>query len=163
VVKTAAPQLYLDGYRSAEGAGVPLQRLDGLLAPALAENLRLGAGKPLQLRQHLARLAEGAHALGWPAPDLGALAAVARELPRRNRQAQGSLRLRYWGGLARPLLLAQTFRPRPLPASLRLVTSAERHHGPASLLARTKTNQMLQPAGPGRGPSLGRGRAAADP
>jgi branched-chain amino acid aminotransferase len=136
--------VFFEGYRPIEGATAPLGRLKGLLEPALAENLPVLAGKPQQLVEHLARLAEGAHALAWSPPDRKALAAVARELPRRNGLARGSLRLRYWGGLAQPLLLAQTFGLRPAPqAGLRLMTSVIRHYGPDSLMARAKTSHML--------------------
>lgn len=140
----AAPELcYLNGYRRTLGAGVRLDRLAGLGEPALAETLPVAGGKPQQWRAHLARLAEGARALGWVPAELRVLAAVARELPRRNALADGSLRLRYWGGLRRPLLLAQTFAARPLPKTLRLITSVVRHFGPESLVARVKSNQML--------------------
>ena len=137
------PQVFLDGYRAAEGAAAPLDRLKGLAEPAVAENLPVKAGRPQHLQAHLARLAEGVHALAWAAPDLGPIAAVCRSLPRRNRLMQGSLRLRYWGGLAEPLLLAQTFQARPAPAAVRLMTSSVRHYGPESLNARAKVAQML--------------------
>jgi branched-chain amino acid aminotransferase len=137
------PQVYFDGYVSAQGASAPLVRLKGLLEPAVAENLPVRAGKAQHLREHLQRLAEGVHALAWPAPDLKAIAAVCRRLPLRNRLKRGSLRLRYWGGLPEPLLLAQTFQPRPQPAQLRLMTSVVRHYGPESLNARAKVAQML--------------------
>lgn len=121
-------------------AGVALGRLDALLEPSLAENMPVRAGKPRHLKAHLARLAEGAHALGWTAPPPRSLPALAR----RNGLKEGSLRVRWWGGLARPLLLLQTLPARPLPkAGIRLMTSAVRHYGPDALTARSKAAQML--------------------
>lgn len=136
--------LYLDGYRPEAGAGVGLERWDAGRAPALAENMAVAAGKPVLLEAHLARLAEGCRVLAWPDPDLKALRAVCRALPEKNRLKKGSLRLRWWGGLDRPLLLAQTFPARAQPkAGLVLMTSAVRHYGPDALQSRLKAAQML--------------------
>jgi branched-chain amino acid aminotransferase len=96
------------------------------------------------LAAHLLRLAEGCRALGWTGPDLRLIAAVCRALPARNRMQRGSLRLRWWGGLDQPLLLAFALPRAPLPRpGLRLMTSAVRHYGVESLNARAKVAQML--------------------
>ncbi len=136
---------YADGrWWPAPKAAIRLARLDGLLAPSLAENLPIKNGQPQQLTAHLKRLAEGAQALGWARPDLKRLAALCRQAVTRNRARQGSLRLRHWGGQPEPVQLIQVLPPRPLPADgVRLMTSAVRHYGPDSLSARAKAAQML--------------------
>ena len=139
------PLVYFDkAYVPGSKAGVPLGRVDALAAVALAESLPVKGGRPLYLPEHLARLAEGCRALAWPDPDRALIAQVARVLPRRNRLVSGSLRLRWWGGLARPLLLVQALPARPTPSGgIRLLTSAVRHYGPDSLNARAKVAHML--------------------
>lgn len=136
--------VYAGGFTSADGAALPLAALDHLRAVALAESLPIQAGKPVLLPAHLARLAEGCRAMAWPDPDARLIQKVCKALPGMNRMAQGSLRLRWWGGLADPLLLVL-----PIPAAapsrqpLRLMTSAVRHYGPDSLNARAKVATML--------------------
>jgi branched-chain amino acid aminotransferase len=139
------PLVYLDGaFVPGSKAGVPLGRVDALAAIALAENLPVRAAKPEYLTAHLRRLKEGCRAMAWPDPDLKLMAKVARDLPRRNRVISGSLRLRWWGGLTEPLLLAQTLPARPAPrGGIRLITSAVRHYGADSLNARAKVAHML--------------------
>jgi branched-chain amino acid aminotransferase len=115
----------------------------------LAESLPFRAAKPLHLRQHLLRLSEGCRAMGWPAPDLKAIQAACLKGLKASRLKEGSLRLRYWGGWEgeEPLFLAQALPLKPLPvawkAGLRLMTSAVRHYGSASLQGRLKANAML--------------------
>jgi branched-chain amino acid aminotransferase len=117
--------------------------------PALAESLPFRAGKALHLRQHLQRLAEGSRALGWPGPDLKAIQAACLKSIKASRLKIGSLRLRYWGGwkAETPQFLVQALPLKPLPANwkqgLRLMTSAVRHYGAASLQGRLKANAML--------------------
>lgn len=136
---------YADGrWMPAAKAAIRLSRLDGLLAPSLAENLPIKNGRPQHLTAHLKRLAEGAQSLGWPRPDLKRLAALCRQAVARNRARQGSLRLRHWGAQADPVQLIQVLPSRPLPPhGVRLMTSAVRHYGPDSLGARAKAAQML--------------------
>jgi branched-chain amino acid aminotransferase len=125
-------------------AAMRLDRLEGGLAPSLAENLPIAAGKPQYLAAHLRRLAEGAQALGWPQPDLKRLSTLCRQAITRNRAKQGSLRLRLWGARTGGPALLQVLPPRPLPTQgIRLLTSAVRHYGPDSLTARAKAAQML--------------------
>jgi|GEM_PF-3985806 branched-chain amino acid aminotransferase len=142
---TARPWLvYADGFIAANAAALPLQRLEQLRAVALAESLPFRAGKPVLLAAHLDRLAEGCRALAWRDPDRSLIAKVCRALPAKNRMKAGSLRLRWWGGLEKPLLLGLAFAPGPLPEhGLRLMTSAVRHYGPDSLNARAKAATML--------------------
>jgi branched-chain amino acid aminotransferase len=136
--------VYADGFIPAAGAALPLRRLEQLRAVALAESLPFKAGKPLLLAAHLDRLAEGCRAMAWKDPDRALIARVCRALPAKNRMQNGSLRLRWWGGLDKPLLLALAFAPGPSPkAGLRLMTSAVRHYGPDSLNARAKAATML--------------------
>lgn len=121
-----------------------LARLDGLLAPSLAESLPIRNGRPLHLRPHLARLAEGCLALGWRGPDQARLARLCREAARRNGLKTAGLRARYWGGLDSPAILLQVLAARPMPkGGIRLMTSAVRHYGPDALGARAKAAQML--------------------
>jgi len=138
--------VWLDrGWAPAGAAAVRIDRLEGLAAIALAESLAVEKGRPRHLRAHLDRLAEGCSALGWPGPDRAALERAARAVPAKNRLERGGLRLRWWGGLSRPLLLAWAL-PAPaetLGAPLRIMTSAVRHYGPDSLNARAKVAQML--------------------
>jgi branched-subunit amino acid aminotransferase/4-amino-4-deoxychorismate lyase len=125
-------------------AALRLDRVDALAAPCLAESLSVEAGRPLHLAQHLARLAEGCRALAWAAPDRGFVAKVARQIPPKNAMRQGGLRLRWWGGLERPLLLAFVLDAPALSLKpVRLMTSAVRHYGPDSLNARAKVAHML--------------------
>lgn len=118
-------------------------------AQALAESLPFRAGKPLDFRQHLARLDEGCRALAWPRPDLVAIRQACLAEIRAAKLRQGNLRLRYWGGWQgeEPAFLAQASAMKPLPAAwkdgLRMMTSAVRHYGAASLQGRLKANAML--------------------
>jgi branched-chain amino acid aminotransferase len=136
--------VYAGGFVPAKGAALPLRRLGAWPTLALAESLPFRAGRPVLLSEHLSRLAEGCRALAWPDPDRAAIARVCRAMPARNHLRQGSLRLRWWGGLAEPLLLVLAFPAAPLPKDgLRLMTSAVRHYGPDSLNARAKVAAML--------------------
>ena len=136
--------VYAGAWMGAESAALPLERVGSLTQPSLAESLPFTAGRPVFLAAHLARLAEGCRALAWPGPDLRLIARICRALPARNQMRRGSLRLRWWGGQAEPLLLAFCLPPGPLPkAGLRLMTSAVRHYGPESLNARAKAAAML--------------------
>jgi branched-chain amino acid aminotransferase len=126
-----------------------LAPLDLTGRPALAESLPFRASKPLYLGLHLARLAEGCRALGWPDPDLKALRAACLKSIKASRLKEGSLRLRYWGAWAgeEPQFLAQAMPLKAWPSAwkkgLRLMTSAVRHYGAASLQGRLKVNAML--------------------
>lgn len=144
-VAEAVPWIHLDGrFVRADKAVVSLLRLDRLLAPSLAENMPVRAGKPRFLVEHLKRLTEGVRALGWPVFSVRRLAASCRRLARRNRVHAAALRLRYWGSLPKPLFLAHTLPARPLfSEGIRLLTSCVRHYGPDALMARTKAAQML--------------------
>ena len=101
------------------------------------------------MKAHLLRLAEGCRAMGWPDPDLKAIQTACLKAIKASRLKAGSLRLRYWGGWEgeEALFLAQTLPLRPLPEAwkkgLRLMTSAVRHYGSASLQGRLKANAML--------------------
>lgn len=141
-----AAQVWVDGaWTPSTKAGVALHRVGGLASPSLAESLCVAQGRPLFLAAHLVRLAEGCRALAWPDPDRKALAAVALQAPIRNRIRKGGLRLRWWGGLVKPLLLAHTVpaAPAPPPGGLRLMTSVVRHYGADSLNGRAKVGHML--------------------
>jgi branched-subunit amino acid aminotransferase/4-amino-4-deoxychorismate lyase len=137
--------LWADGaWVAADSAGLLLERLDQLRALALAESLQLSKGKVLHLTEHLDRLAEGCRALGWPEPDRGLLTRVARAMPGHSGARECGLRLRWWGGLGRPLLLCQAVPAPALPArGIVLMTSAVRHYGPDSLNGRAKVAHML--------------------
>jgi branched-chain amino acid aminotransferase len=117
--------------------------------PALAESLPFRGGKPLHLRLHLLRLAEGCRAMAWPDPDLLAIKPACLRAIKASRLKDGSLRLRYWSGWQgeEPQFLVQPLPQRPLPLAwkkgLRLMTTAVRHYGPASLQGRLKANAML--------------------
>jgi branched-subunit amino acid aminotransferase/4-amino-4-deoxychorismate lyase len=117
--------------------------------PALAESLAFRGSKPLQWRAHLARLAEGCRAMGWADPQPRPLLQACLKAIRASRLKAGSLRLRYWSGWQgeEPVFLAQALPLRPLPEAwkkgLRLMTSAVRHYGSASLQGRLKASAML--------------------
>jgi len=146
-MKSPAPALWVwvDGAWTASAkATVLLDRWTPWASVSLAESLPIEQGRPLHLAGHLGRLAQGCRALGWPDPDLKVLARVARQLPVRNRLRRGGLRLRWWGGPAKPLFLAHTVAaPAPARPGLRLATSAVRHYGPDSLNGRAKVACML--------------------
>lgn len=118
-------------------------------AQALAESLPVRRGRAVDLKLHLGRLAEGCRALGWAGPDLAALGRACASAIKRARLKDGNLRLRYWGGWngEEPAFLAQASVMKPLPAAwkngLRLMSSAVRHYGAASLQGRLKLNAML--------------------
>ncbi len=140
----ADPWVHFDGrFLRASRAGMGL----GLWRPwedaPLAENLPCGPAGPRDLKAHLARLEEGSRVLGWPAPPRRGLGSVLAELARRNGVEEGGLRLRWWGGLTRPLLLAQCVRSSLPKGPLDLATSTVRHHGPDALEARLKSGDML--------------------
>jgi branched-chain amino acid aminotransferase len=143
--KQAPPWVWVDGtWTPSTGAQVRLDRWKPWASVSLAESLPVARGRPLHLAGHLARLAEGCRALGWPDPDLKVLSTVARQLPIRNRLRRGGLRLRWWGGLASPLGLAHTVEaPAPARGGISLMTSAVRHYGADSLNGRAKVGHML--------------------
>jgi branched-subunit amino acid aminotransferase/4-amino-4-deoxychorismate lyase len=106
---------------------------------ALAENMTVKAGKPLYLKEHLARLAEGCRAMAWAEPDFKV---IARACVKETKPGHGSLRLRYWG--ESKTLLVQALPARTTQKGpLRLLTSVVRHYGAASLQGRLKANDML--------------------
>jgi branched-chain amino acid aminotransferase len=145
VPKTPLPQwLHVDGRWLLGGrAALRLARVDALSQPALAESLPVKAGKPVYLREHLVRLAEGCHALRWPQPDLKALAKLCHEAIHRNGVGEGGLRVRYWP-VQPSLFVIQAMPARAQKnAPIRLMTSAVRHYGPDALGARSKAAQML--------------------
>lgn len=119
------------------------------MGQALAESLPVRAGKPVQLRLHLERLREGCQALGWPRPELKPLRQASAAAIKRAKLKDGSLRLRYWSGWngEEAAFLAQAAAMKPLPTAwkdgLRMMTSAVRHYGAASLQGRLKANAML--------------------
>jgi branched-chain amino acid aminotransferase len=128
------------------GAEAPLELTQ---RPALAESLAFLGARPLHLGLHLKRLAEGCRAMAWPDPDLKAVRTACLKAIRASRMAKGSLRLRYWSGWEgeEAQLLVQALAQRPLPPAwrqgLRLLTTAVRHYGAASLQGRLKANAML--------------------
>ena len=87
--------------------------------------------------------------MGWADPNLKAIQAACAKGIQASRLQAGSLRLRYWGGWQgeEPAFLAQASAMKPLPAAwkdgLRMMTSAVRHYGAASLQGRLKANAML--------------------
>jgi branched-chain amino acid aminotransferase len=137
--------VWVDGrWMPSTQASLSLERWHAWSSLSLAESLAVEKGLPLRLAAHLARLAEGCRALGWPDPDLGMLSMVARQLPGRNRLRSGGLRLRWWGGRKLPLFLAFSVPAPPIASEgLRLMTSAVRHYGADSLNGRAKLGQML--------------------
>jgi branched-chain amino acid aminotransferase len=138
------PVVFAGRFVRAHAAALPLTLLEPGHAVALAESLPILSGKPVFLSAHLARLAEGCRAMAWPDPDQALIASVCRALPAKNRLRKGSLRLRWWGGLDRPLLLAFVLPYAAPPGQgLRLMTGAVRHYGAESLNARAKVAQML--------------------
>jgi branched-chain amino acid aminotransferase len=124
-------------------AALRLARVDGLAQPALAESLPVKAGKPVYLKEHLARLAEGCRALLWSVPDLKELGRLCHEAVHRNKLRDGGLRVRYWP-VQPALLVIQAIPARAhAPGGIRLMTSVVRHYGPDALGARSKAAQML--------------------
>jgi len=137
--------VWVDGaWVPASRATIAVDRWNPWLAISLAESIVVESGRPLYVRDHLARLAEGCRALAWLAPDLRLLTRVLRRLPALNRLKKGGLRLRWWGGDAKPLFIAQPVAaPAPGPDAIRLLTTAVRHYGPDSLNGRAKVAHML--------------------
>lgn len=111
---------------------------------AVAENLRVERGRVLAARKHHARLSEACSVLQLPSLSWTELRQALDAVLRANRLRYASLRLRYHrdGAL---LLLPMAFKPVPLSARkpLRLLTTAVRHYGPASLQGRVKAASML--------------------
>lgn len=117
-----------------------------LLADGVFETIRVGEGTIWHLGRHLARLREGAQALGLPVPvDDAGISRAIRKLLTANRLREGSLRLtltagRGRRGLARPtdlapsLLISCTALGPPLPPAALIIahTTRRNEHSPLS-------------------------------
>ncbi|MES2201638.1 MAG: aminotransferase class IV [candidate division FCPU426 bacterium] len=139
-------KIFWNGNFIAETAGkVPLGERRYFEGSALVENMRVTRGKIKAIREHKARLREGAFALLMREPDLGFFEGTCRRLLGLNRLREGNLRVRYFRDGA---WLIHPFRLKALPKEwlvkgIRLMTSSVSHYGPDSLQARLKANSML--------------------
>lgn len=109
---------------------------------ALAETMRVKAGRVLNLRLHMRRLEEGARVLMMPELSKDVFQRAAKQLVRLNRLSQGALRCRYFRDgslLMHPLPQAK----RPSSQGISMVTTAVRHYGSDSMQGRVKGNSML--------------------
>ncbi len=124
-------------------AVVPLSQIY-FQGDAAAENLRVERGRVLGARIHYQRLCEACQVLWMPLLERAQFEEAIKAVVRANRIKFGSIRLRFYrdGSL---LLLPLLFSPVPTRARrpLRLLTTAIRHYGPASLQSRVKAGSML--------------------
>jgi len=128
-----------DRWLDAADASIPIDDRGFLLGDGVFETGRLFRGGYFRLEHHLDRLAEGAAALRIPLPSRQRLIEIARELARRNRLTDGSLRITLTRGRpgSPPTLLA-TLAPvsdswiQRAERGWNLITATVRHPPPAA-------------------------------
>lgn len=135
-------RLYWDGqFLEAEACSISLDDAFGQ-GSGLAEAVRVSRGRILNLKLHVERFQEALKALllpPYPSRELGKALEATRAI---NRVRDATLRCRYFPSgklLIHPLLNVSG----PAPKNLKLLTVAQRHYGPESLIGRVKSNGML--------------------
>jgi branched-chain amino acid aminotransferase len=128
--------IHLNG-RLTEAAAARIDPADRgfLLADGLFETLRAYAGRPFALQAHLARLSDGAAALGLPMPPQAEFAAAVAETLQANGHREASIRITLTRG-AGPRGLLPPREPKP---TWMVTTSPFADSGPAAWTAKLVT------------------------
>lgn len=125
---------------------LPVSVLD---RPSVFETLRVVAGRPAALEEHLKRLRESAHTVGIRIPSGGILAERVRIAVRKSGHSDAVVRLSVHAPAAGPAVTLCSVRPFAGPPAawladgVRIRTASVRRPGPSSSAAQVKGNDYV--------------------